>query len=201
MPQSSRIHRLDNRLANQIAAGEVVERPASVAKELIENSIDSGATRIEVDAERGGTRLIRITDNGKGIHKDDLVLALTRHATSKIQSTEDLGAIETLGFRGEALASISSVSRLTLTSRTQDSELAWQAIAQGRDMDVEILPAAAAAGTRVEVADLFYNTPARQKFMRTEKTEFAHLEEVFKQHALVNPHVAFVLKHNNKVVK
>jgi len=201
LPQSSRIHRLDNRLANQIAAGEVVERPASVAKELIENSIDSGATRIEVDAERGGTRLIRITDNGKGIHKDDLVLALTRHATSKIQSTEDLGAIETLGFRGEALASISSVSRLTLTSRTQDSELAWQAIAQGRDMDVEILPAAAAAGTRVEVADLFYNTPARQKFMRTEKTEFAHLEEVFKQHALVNPHVAFVLKHNNKVVK
>ena len=201
MTKSTRIHRLDNRLANQIAAGEVVERPASVAKELLENAIDSGATKIEIDAERGGMRLLRVTDNGSGIHKDDLTLALTRHATSKIQTTEDLAAIITLGFRGEALASIASVSRLTLTSRPHDSELAWQAVAQGREMAVEILPAAAAPGTRVEVAELFYNTPARQKFMRTEKTEFAHLEEVFKQHALANHGVAFVLKHNHKVVK
>ncbi len=201
MPSTTRIHRLDNRLANQIAAGEVVERPASVAKELLENAIDSGATKIEIEAERGGMRLLRVTDNGSGIHKDDLTLALTRHATSKIQTTEDLGAIITLGFRGEALASIASVSRLTLTSRPLDSDLAWQAIAQGREMAVEVMPAAAAPGTRVEVAELFYNTPARQKFMRTEKTEFSHLEEVFKQHALANYGVAFVLKHNHKVIK
>lgn len=198
---TSRISLLDNRLANQIAAGEVVERPASVTKELVENSIDAGATRVEVDVERGGTRLIRITDNGSGIHKNDLKLALTRHATSKIHTTDDLSNIRSLGFRGEALASISSVSRLTLTSRTADSELAWQAIAQGRDMAVEILPASAAVGTRIEVADLFFNTPARQKFLRTEKTEFNHIEEVFKRQALANFAIAFVLKHNHKVVK
>ncbi|TQV87224.1 DNA mismatch repair endonuclease MutL [Aliikangiella coralliicola] len=193
--------RLDNRLANQIAAGEVVERPASVVKELMENSIDSDATRIEVDIERGGTRLIRVTDNGKGIDKDDLSLALTRHATSKIQSSDDLACIQSLGFRGEALASISAVSKLTLTSRTHDSELAWQAMAHGRDMSVEIQPAAASPGTRIEVADLFFNTPARQKFLRTEKTEFNHVEEVFKRHALANFSKAFVLKHNHKIVK
>ncbi len=201
MPQSDRIYQLDNRLANQIAAGEVVERPSSVVKELVENAIDAGAHRVDLDIERGGARLIRITDDGKGIHKDDLKLALTRHATSKIRTTADLSAIDSLGFRGEALASISSVSRLTLTSRTADSELAWQAIAQGRDMAVEVLPASAAKGTRIEVADLFYNTPARQKFLRTEKTEFNHIEEVFKQHALVNFGVAFVLKHNHKIIK
>ncbi|WP_196139623.1 DNA mismatch repair endonuclease MutL [Aliikangiella sp. G2MR2-5] len=198
---NNRIHLLDNRLANQIAAGEVVERPASVVKELVENSIDSGATRIEVDVERGGTRLIRITDNGSGIYKDDLKLALTRHATSKIRTNEDLHAIGSLGFRGEALASISSVSRLTLTSRPQSEPLAWQAIAQGREMNVDIQPASAAPGTRIEVADLFYNTPARLKFLRTEKTEFSHVEEVFKQHALANFGTAFVLKHNHKVIK
>ncbi|WP_444997333.1 DNA mismatch repair endonuclease MutL [Aliikangiella sp. IMCC44359] len=201
MSSNGRILLLDNRLANQIAAGEVVERPASVVKELLENSIDSGASRIEVDIERGGTRLIRVIDNGKGIHKDDLALALTRHATSKIKTTNDLMNINSLGFRGEALASISSVSRLTLTSRLHDSELAWQAVAQGRDMAVDILPAAASQGTRIEVADLFFNTPARQKFLRTEKTEFSHIEEVFKSHALANFEIAFVLKHNHKVVK
>ncbi len=196
-----RIALLDNRVANQIAAGEVVERPASVVKELLENSIDSGASRIEVDIERGGARLIRVTDNGKGIHQDDLALALTRHATSKIRSTQDLAQICSLGFRGEALASISSVSRLTLTSRMHDVELAWQAVAHGRDMAVDVQPAAAAAGTRIEVADLFFNTPARQKFLRTEKTEFWHIEEVFKQHALANFGLSFMLKHNGKVVK
>ncbi|MDQ7048992.1 MAG: DNA mismatch repair endonuclease MutL [Enterobacterales bacterium] len=195
------IHRLDNRLANQIAAGEVVERPASVVKELLENAIDSGATRIDVDIERGGTRLIRVTDNGCGIEKDDLVLALSRHATSKITSINDLAAISSLGFRGEALASIGSVSRLCLTSRTHQSRYAWQAKAEGRDMSVELEPAAATIGTRVEIADLFYNTPARLKFLRAEKTEFAHIEEIFKRHALANPAIALVLKHKGKVVK
>lgn len=201
MPIKNRISLLDNRLANQIAAGEVVERPASVVKELIENSIDAGATRIEVDIERGGTRLIRVTDNGKGIHKDDLALALTRHATSKISVSEDLSNIQSLGFRGEALASISSVSKLILTSRIHDSDIAWQAIAQGRNMQVEIQPAAASPGTRIEIADLFFNTPARQKFLRTEKTEFSHIEDVFKRHALANFNIAFMLKHNHKIVK
>ena len=201
MVELARISLLDNRLANQIAAGEVVERPASVVKELLENSVDAGATRIEVDIERGGSRLIRITDNGRGIHKEDMGLALTRHATSKISTSDDLASIQTLGFRGEALASISSVSKLTLTSRTPSSELAWQAIAQGREMAIDIQPAAAATGTRIEVADLFFNTPARQKFLRTEKTEFNHIEEVFKRQALANFNVAFVLKHNHKIVK
>ena len=196
-----RIQLLDNRLANQIAAGEVVERPASVVKELLENAIDSGATRIELDVERGGARLIRVTDNGCGILKEDLTLALARHATSKISTSQDLAAINSLGFRGEALASISSVSKLCLTSRTQHSEFAWQAIAEGRDMEVEVLPAAARVGTRIEVRDLFFNTPARQKFLKAEKTEFNHIEEIFKRHALANPSIAFILKHNNKVVK
>lgn len=201
MSKNLEIRLLDNRLANQIAAGEVVERPSSVIKELIENSIDAGATRIEVDIERGGTRLMRVTDDGSGIPKDELGLALTRHATSKISSIEDLMAIRSLGFRGEALASVSAVSKLTLTSRTQSSELAWQAIAQGRDMAIDIQPAAATVGTRIEVADLFFNTPARQKFLRTEKTEFNHIEENFKRHALANSEISFVLKHNHKIVK
>jgi DNA mismatch repair protein MutL len=198
---NTRIHRLDNRLANQIAAGEVVDRPASVVKELLENSIDALATKVEVEIERGGTRLIRVTDNGCGIIKDDLGLALSRHATSKISQTADLAAINSLGFRGEALASIASVSKLCLTSRTKDSEYAWQAIAEGRDMAVDIQPASATVGTRIEVRDLFYNTPARQKFLRTEKTEFSHIEEIFKRHALANANSSFVLKHNQKIIK
>jgi len=196
-----RIKALDTRLANQIAAGEVVERPASVVKELLENALDSGATRIELDVERGGTRLIQLTDNGCGIVKEDLALALARHATSKISTSSDLACITTLGFRGEALASISSVSKLCLTSRTKSSEFAWQVIAEGRDMVADILPAAATVGTRIEVRDLFYNTPARQKFLKAERTEFNHIEEIFKRHALANSSVAFILKHNNKVVK
>ena len=197
----SRIEKLDNRLANQIAAGEVVDRPASVLKELLENSIDAGAKRIEVEIERGGTRLIKVTDDGSGINKEDLTLALTRHATSKIKKVEDLSAIYSLGFRGEALASISSVSRLTLTSRTHDESLAWQAVSEGRDMDVKIQPASAVAGTRIEVRDLFFNTPARQKFLRTERTEFFQIEDVFKRLALANFDVSFILKHNGKVIK
>jgi DNA mismatch repair protein MutL len=197
----NRINRLDNRLANQIAAGEVVERPSSVVKELLENSIDAKASRIEVDIERGGTRLIRVTDNGCGIVKDDLSLALSRHATSKISNSNDLASINSLGFRGEALASIGSVSRLCLTSRIENSDFAWQAIAEGRNMTVDIQPASSTVGTRIEVRDLFYNTPARQKFLRAEKTEFSHIEEIFKRHALVNFETAFILKHNQKVVK
>ncbi len=196
-----RIHLLDNQLANQIAAGEVVERPASVVKELVENSIDAGASRIEIDIERGGARLIRILDDGSGIHQDDLALALSRHATSKIQNFEQLCAVKSMGFRGEALASIASVSRLTLRSRLKDSEQGWQAMAEGREMKVQVTPAAAMPGTCVEVADLFFNTPARRKFLRTEKTEFTHIEDVVKRQALANPSVAFVLKHNGKVSK
>ncbi len=148
---------LPPQLANQIAAGEVVERPASVVKELVENSLDAGATRIDIDIERGGAKLIRIRDNGCGI-KDELALALARHATSKIASLDDLEAIISLGFRGEALASISSVSRLTLTSRTAEQQEAWQAYAEGRNMDVTVKPAAHPVGTTLEVLDLFYNT-------------------------------------------
>ncbi|WFW60007.1 DNA mismatch repair endonuclease MutL [Citrobacter freundii] len=192
---------LPPQLANQIAAGEVVERPASVVKELVENSIDAGATRIDIDIERGGAKLIRIRDNGCGIKKDELALALARHATSKIASLDDLEAIVSLGFRGEALASISSVSRLTLTSRTQEQSEAWQAYAEGRDMDVTIKPAAHPVGTTLEVLDLFYNTPARRKFMRTEKTEFNHIDEIIRRIALARFDVTINLSHNGKMVR
>ena len=194
------IHLLSPQLANQIAAGEVVERPASVVKELLENSLDSGADRIELDVEQGGVKLIRLRDNGSGIDKEDLPLALSRHATSKITMLEDLEAVGSLGFRGEALASISSVSRLTLTSRTADQSAAWSVSAQGRDMTTEVVPAAHPAGTTVEMRDLFFNTPARRKFLKTEKTEFRHLEEVVKRLALSRYDVGFGLKHNARVV-
>lgn len=190
---------LEPRLANQIAAGEVVERPASVVKEAVENSLDAGATRIEIDVESGGTRLIRIRDDGAGIDGDDLALALARHATSKIDSIEDLEAVQSLGFRGEALASIASVSRLTLTANTEASSVqGQQAFCEGRDMSVAVKPAPHPRGTTLEVRDLFYNTPARRKFLRTEKTEFGHLHEVVKRQALSRPEVTFVLRHNGK---
>ncbi|MDO6445032.1 DNA mismatch repair endonuclease MutL [Colwellia sp. 1_MG-2023] len=192
---------LPAQLANQIAAGEVVERPASVVKELVENSLDAGATSIKIDIEKGGAKRIRISDNGKGIVKDELTLALSRHATSKIKNLNDLEGINSLGFRGEALASISSVARLTLTSKPKEQESAWQACAQGRDMDVAINPAAHSDGTTIDVMDLFFNTPARRKFMRTEKTEFSHIEEVIKRIALARFDVAFTLTHNHKVVR
>ncbi len=197
----SEIKILPARLANQIAAGEVVERPASVVKELVENSIDAGATRIDIDIEKGGSKLIRIRDNGKGIIKDELQLALSRHATSKITTLDDLEAIMSLGFRGEALASISSVSRLTLTSRTATQEQAWAAYSEGRDMQVKLQPTAHPVGTSVEVLDLFFNTPARRKFLRTEKTEFTHIEELLKRIALSRFDVTLNLRHNGKLVK
>ncbi|MGY0219998.1 DNA mismatch repair endonuclease MutL [Endozoicomonadaceae bacterium StTr2] len=194
------IHLLSPRLANQIAAGEVVERPASVVKELLENSLDAGADRIDVDVEQGGVKLIRIRDNGHGIPKQDLPLALSRHATSKISELEDLEAVGTLGFRGEALASISSVSRLTLTAAVEGQESGWQARVEGRDMTAELAPAAHPIGTTVEIRDLFFNTPARRKFLRTEKTEFSHLEEVVKRLSLSRFDVGFTLRHNQRVV-
>lgn len=196
----TRIHLLSPQLANQIAAGEVVERPASVVKELLENSLDSGADRVELDIEQGGVKLIRLRDNGGGIEKADLPLALSRHATSKIGMLEDLEAVGSLGFRGEALASISSVSRLTLTSRPPEQDSAWAVSAQGREMLAEIIPAAHPTGTTVEVRDLFFNTPARRKFLKTEKTEFRHLEEVVKRLALSCYRVGFSLRHNGKMV-
>ena len=192
---------LPARLANQIAAGEVVERPASVVKELVENSLDAGATRIEIDIEKGGAKCIRIKDNGKGVSKDQLTLALSRHATSKISHLDDLEAIVSLGFRGEALASISSVSRLTFTSKPSDQQQAWQAVAEGRDMQVNVQPAAHPQGTTVEVLDLFFNTPARRRFLKTEKTEFQHIDELIRRIALSSFEIGFVLKHNGKVVR
>lgn len=195
-----RIEVLSPRLANQIAAGEVVERPANVVKELVENSLDAGATRIEVDVEQGGVKLIRIRDNGFGIEKSDLPLSLSRHATSKIKNLDDLESVQSLGFRGEALASIASVSRLVLSSHEQESDEAWQVQAEGRDMATEVKPCAHPVGTTIEMRDLFFNTPARRKFLRTEKTEFNHLEEVVKRMALSRYDVSFQLRHNQKVI-
>ena len=191
-----RIKLLSPQLANQIAAGEVVERPASVVKELLENSIDAGATQIDIDIEQGGIRLIRIRDNGKGMFKEDMPLALSRHATSKIYQAEDLEAVNSLGFRGEALPSISSVSRLNLRSRTADDENGWQLQGDGREVTSEPEPVAHPQGTTLEVRDLFYNTPARRKFLKTEKTEFNHLEDVIKRIGLSNYNVGINLRHN-----
>jgi len=197
-----RIALLSQRLANQIAAGEVVERPASVVKELLENCLDAGADRVEIDVEQGGAKLIRIRDNGSGIDKDDLALALSRHATSKIANLDDLENIASLGFRGEALASICSVSRLELVSRTSSAvdEMAWRVEAEGQEMAAAISPAAHPRGTTVEVRDLFFNTPARKKFLRTEKTEFERIDDVVKRLALSRFDVSFMLRHNQRAV-
>jgi len=198
----SRINLLSQRLANQIAAGEVVERPASVVKELLENSLDAGADKLEVDVEQGGVKLLKIKDNGVGIHKDDLALALSRHATSKIADLEDLENIRSLGFRGEALASISSVSRLAMTSRSaEDGDgNVWKVSVEGQEMEANLSPAAHPQGTTVEVRDLFFNTPARKKFLKTEKTEFSRIDEVVKRIALSRFDVMFNLNHNQRAI-
>lgn len=200
MTTHRRIQPMPVQLVNQIAAGEVVERPASVVKELLENSLDAGATKINIDVEQGGTKLIRITDNGHGIHKDDLVLSLSPHATSKIRSIDDLEVVTSLGFRGEALPSIASVSHLQLTSSWQGSEEAWQ-VTMDNSSASDIAPAARTQGTTIEVRDLFFNVPARRKFLRTEKTEFSHLDDVVKRIALSRFDVDISLRHNQRVVK
>jgi DNA mismatch repair protein MutL len=191
-----RINELPSHLVNQIAAGEVVERPASVVKELVENSLDAQADRIDVETAQGGSKLIRVRDNGFGIHRDDLALALSRHATSKVKQLADLERIGSLGFRGEALPSMASVSRLAITSRERGGEQAWTLAGEGE----EAAPAAHPEGTTIEVRDLFYNTPARRKFLRTDKTEFGHIEQVLRRLALARFDVGFSLRHNGREV-
>ncbi len=201
MTDKRHIQILDPRLANQIAAGEVVERPASVVKELVENAIDADSRRIEVELENGGARTIRVRDDGSGIGEEDLPLALSRHATSKIISLEELEGVASLGFRGEALASISSVARLELTSNTdEDPRSGWRVVAEGRRMEPRVTPAPHPRGTSVTVRDLFFNTPARRKFLRTEKTEFGHVEEAFRRQALSRFDIGWVLRHNHKTL-
>lgn len=195
-----RIHALPPQLINQIAAGEVIERPASVVKELVENSLDAGSTRIELDIEQGGSRRIKVGDNGQGIMKDDLCLALSRHATSKIRSLDDLEHVASLGFRGEALPSIASISRMTVSSRFVEADMGWKVEGDGRELPQEPVPTAHQTGTTVDIRDLFFNTPARRKFLRTEKTEFNHLMDVVKRIALSRFDVGFRVRHNQKVV-
>lgn len=194
------IRKLPVHLVNQIAAGEVIERPSSIVKELVENSLDAGARRIRVEVERGGARRIRVSDDGRGIAREELTLALSAHATSKIESLEDLEGVGTLGFRGEALPSIASVSRLRLASRVAHSDSGFELEAEGGSIG-EIRPAGMPEGTVVEVRDLFYNTPARRKFMRTERTEFGHIDDLLKRLALARMDVALDLAHDGRVVR
>jgi len=196
---SNAIKLLPDQLISQIAAGEVVERPASALKELLENSLDAGSSDIQVSLMQGGIKQLRVADNGNGIPQDDLKMALTRHATSKIFSLEDLEAVASLGFRGEALASIASVSRTTILSRALDTKYAWRIASDGSEIS-PIEPAALEIGTVIEVNDLYFNTPARRKFLKTDGTEFGHCEAAFTRVALSRPDVSFTLQHNGRVL-
>ena len=189
--QQHRIHALEARLVNQIAAGEIIERPASMAKELIENALDAGASSIDIEVDKAGVQRFKITDNGHGILPQDLPRALSRHATSKIANLDDLEQIATLGFRGEALPSIASVTRMTITSREQSQSQAWTVSSDGDNRVTEAKPIAHPVGTTIETRDLFYNTPARRKFLRTDNTEFKHLDQVIRRMALSRFDVAF----------
>jgi DNA mismatch repair protein MutL len=197
---SPRIARLTPQLANQIAAGEVIERPASIVKELIENSLDAKCKQLFIDIDKGGLQRIRVRDDGQGIHKDDLILALDRHATSKIRDLDDLMQIKTLGFRGEALASISSVSRLYLSSATHGTKQGWQ-VAADYNQEIQLTPVSHSQGTTVEIHDLFFNTPARRKFLKKEATEFSHIEELVKRLALSHFAIGFTLYHNKRLIQ
>jgi DNA mismatch repair protein MutL len=194
------IRQLPPQLINQIAAGEVVERPASVVKELLENSLDAGAGSVRIEAEQGGMRRLRIRDDGCGIPHDELGLALSRHATSKISSLEDLEHVSSLGFRGEALPSIASVSRLTLTSRIEEEDTGWSIRSEGDEVHQEPQPSAHPKGTTLDIRDLFFNVPARRKFLRQERTEFGHIEKLVRRIALSRFDVGFELRHNQKVI-
>ena len=196
---TGRIQRLTSHLANQIAAGEVIERPASIVKELIENSVDADSQQINIDIDKGGIQRIRVRDNGLGIHKDDLILALDRHATSKIHTLNDLEGIHTLGFRGEALASMSSIARLSLSSSTETTQQGWKITC---DHQQELIPAPIAhpRGTTIEILNLFFNTPARRKFLKSEQTEFAHIETLVKRLSLSHFSIGFSLHHNKRLI-
>ena len=193
------IRELSKSMINKIAAGEVVERPANVVKELVENSVDAGAKRIEIVVEKSGSDLIKIVDNGCGIAAEQLVLALSPHSTSKVSEADDLFRIHTLGFRGEALASIAEVSQLVLSSRTADAEAGAQIRSDGGVFD-EIVPCGRPVGTTVEARNLFFNVPARRKFLKSPTTEFGHISEAVVRIALPRPDVHFILKHNGRTV-
>ena len=197
---NQKIHKLPSLLVDQIAAGEVIERPASVVKELVENAMDAGATRISIEVENGGKKSIKVTDNGYGLDKDDMSLAIERHATSKIGSLEDLEGLNSLGFRGEALPSIVSISRFTLISKTENSDYAFQLNCLGGECE-PVKPAQHPLGTTIEVRDLFYNTPARRRFLKTDRTEFLRIDELIKRFALSRFDIGFSLIHNGKTVR
>lgn len=198
--KNPKIRSLDAKLVNQIAAGEIIERPASILKELIENALDAGAKLIQIEAEKGGVKRLKVTDDGHGIGPDDLALALSRHATSKISNMDDLEQIATLGFRGEALPSIASVTRMTVTSRSADQEQGWQVSSEGNNRVSKPQPAPHPVGTTIETRDLFYNTPARRKFLKADTTEFKHLQQLVRRMALSSHGTAFKFSHNGKLI-
>ena len=194
-----RIHVMPDALASQVAAGEVVERPASVVKELVENSLDAGAREIRVETQRGGSALLRVTDDGSGMSREDALLSLERHATSKLRDKDGLVRIATLGFRGEAVPSIASVARFRLTTREREADVGTEIVVEGGKL-VDVREAGCPAGTVVEVRNLFFNLPARRKFLKSEATEAAHIDHEVRVHALACPEVRFILQKDGRAV-